>query len=65
MNNTNYKDIDQAIKEELEIIVQEDKHGLSAESLYANISNSSGPIEMLAEIFEVPISLVVRIKDTL
>lgn len=57
-----YEDIDEALKSELEEVVKSDRFGLSAETLYTHIYNSTGPITTLAEIFEVKASVVRKIK---
>jgi hypothetical protein len=52
------------IKQVLEYIIEtEDPYGLKPETLYENIKNSIGTPESLAEIFGVPIDLVVKIKE--
>ena len=60
---TEYKDLDDALKFELEEAVKSDRYGLQAETLYKNIFNSSGPITTLATIFDVKASIVRKIKD--
>ena len=57
-----YEDINTNIKNWLEDIVKDDPYGLSAKTLYYNIYNSVGDVEMLSKIFEVPIGLIRIIK---
>ena len=59
-----YENLNTNIKNWLEEIVQEDEHGLRAETLYRNIYNSSGDERQLAQIFDVPVGLVKAIKDS-
>ena len=58
-----YENIDTNIKNWLEDIVKDDPYGLSAKTLYYNIYNSLGDVEMLSKIFEVPTELIKVIKE--
>jgi len=53
---------DENIKKWLKEIVSEDKHGLSAKTLYDNILFSTGNENQLAQLFEVPVELIRAIK---
>lgn len=59
----NYNEINNEIKDELTLICEEDQYGLNPETLYKNISNSTGTNEKLAELYDVSISLVKKIKS--
>ena len=59
-----YNELNSNIKNWIEEIIQEDEHGLRAETLYRNIQNSTGDEKQLAQLFEVPIGLVRAIKDS-
>jgi len=52
------------IKNILEYIIEtEDPYGLKPETIYENIKNSAGTYENIANIFGVPVDLVVKIKE--
>lgn len=57
-----YEDLEDEVKQELEAIADNDPYGLSPKTLYKNILCSTGDDEALSKIFEVPLSLVKRIK---
>ena len=57
-----FEDLNEKLKQEIEDIVKEDPFGLNAETLYKNIYNSSGPVEVLAELFNVSTMLVYKIR---
>lgn len=57
-----YENLDEGLKLELEKAVKSDNYGLEAKTLYQNIFTSTGPIETLAKIFDVKVSVVRKIK---
>jgi len=57
-----FEDLDERLKLELEEAVKSDNYGLEAKTLYQNIYNSTGLITTLAEIFDVKVSVVRKIK---
>lgn len=57
-----YEDLDPGLKSILENIVEDDKYGLNAITLYHNIFRSSGASETIAHIYDVPEELVKLIK---
>ena len=57
-----YTKVDEKIKEWLESVIYEENDCQKAESLWANIKNSSGSDEKLSELFSVPIKLIQLIK---
>ena len=59
-----YEDLDESIKLELEEVIKNDPYRLKPETLYKNIYNSTGPIATLAEIFDVSVLLVGKIKNS-
>jgi hypothetical protein len=59
-----YEELEDDIKRQLEKIADNDPYGLSPKTLYKNILCSSGDDETLSKLFEVPLSLVKRIKQT-
>lgn len=58
-----YEDLEDEVKQELEAIADNDPHGLSPKALYNDILCLTGSDEALAKIFEVPLSLVKKIKQ--
>ena len=58
-----YEKLPKELRQKLEMICALDPYGLSPQTLYRNIYNSSGTIEQLARLFEVPPSLVQEIKE--
>ncbi|MDP3266170.1 MAG: hypothetical protein Q8M39_05010 [Sulfuricurvum sp.] len=58
-----YEDLEDEVKQELEAISDNDPYGLSPKTLFKNILCSTGDDETLSKIFEVPLSLVKRIKE--
>lgn len=58
-----YEELEEDIKRQLEQIADNDPYGLSPKTLYNNILFSTGDNEALSKIFEVPLSLVIRIKE--
>jgi hypothetical protein len=58
-----YENLEDEVKQELEAISDNDPYGLSPKTLYKNILHSTGDDETLSKIFEVPLSLVKRIKQ--
>ena len=49
--------------DELKIIVNSDQWRLKHETLYKNIMNSTRTHEELAEMFNIPIEIVITIKS--
>lgn len=58
-----YKDLNNSIKKQLETICKDNPHNLNAESLYINIVNSKGNIQMLTMIFDIDEKLIIKIKQ--
>lgn len=58
-----YEDLDDDTKQQLQQIAASDAYGLNPKTLYNNILYSTGDNELLSRIFEVPLSLVIRIKE--
>jgi len=58
-----YEELEDEVKQELEAIADNDPYGLSPKTLYKNILCSTGNDETLSKIFEVPLSLMKRIKQ--
>jgi hypothetical protein len=58
-----YNQIDDTLKAKLQMICDEDLYGLRPQSLYNNIAYSVGDPESLANLFEVPLSLIKAIKE--
>ena len=63
MEDDIYEHIPYEIKEQLELICLYDPYGLNPRTLFYNIYSSSGSYEKLAKIYDVPLSLVRRIKE--
>ena len=59
-----FEDLPKELQEQIEDICELDPYGLSPQTLYTNVYNSSGSYEKLAEIFEVMLSLVKKIKES-
>ena len=58
-----YDKLPKELKSKIEMICALDPYGLNPQTLYRNIYTSSGTIEQLARLFEVPPSLVREIKE--
>ena len=58
-----YEELNKFIKQWLEESVADDEHGLSAQTLYRNIYNSTGDEKSLALIFAVPVGLIRAVKE--
>lgn len=58
-----YDQIDDTLKAKLQMICDEDPYGLRPQSLYNNIAYSVGDPVSLANLFEVPLSLIEAIKE--
>lgn len=61
--SVSYENIDNQIKDELMVICKTDEFGLNPESLYQNICRSVGDVNKLAELFEVDVELIKKIKE--
>ena len=59
-----YEDLPRELKQSIEEICELDPYGLSPNTLYRNIYNSTGSYVELAKIFEVMPSLVKAIKES-
>ncbi len=59
-----YEYIAADLQEQIQEIADTDEFGtLDAKTLYNGIRNSTGTIENLAALYEVPVDLVIEIKD--
>ena len=59
-----YDDLQKSLQIALKVVCESDPYGLSPQTIYANIYNSSGSYETLAKIFDVAPSLVKAIKES-
>jgi len=58
-----FQELDKTLQDKLNAICNDDPYNLNTESLYINIANSTGSIQMLARIFELPEELIKEIKE--
>jgi len=58
-----FQELDKKIQDKLNAICTDNPYNVNAESLYINIANSAGNIQMLAMIFELPEELIKEIKE--
>lgn len=58
-----FEDLDKTLQNQIIDICNEDPYGLNPEFLYINILHSTGSTETLSKVFEVPETLIIRIKE--
>lgn len=58
-----FEEIDKTLQNQIIDVCNEDPYGLNPEFLYINIFNSSGNTQTLSKVFEVPETLIIRIKE--
>ena len=58
-----FEDLDKTLQNQIIDICNEDPYGLNPEFLYINILHSNGSTETLSKVFEVPETLIIRIKE--
>ena len=58
-----YEELTKNLQQQIKKIADSDEFGtLEAKTLYNGIRNSTGTNETLAELYEVPVDLVIKIK---
>ncbi len=58
-----FEDLDKTLQNQIIDVCNEDPYGLNPEFLYINIFNSSGNTQTLSKVFEVPETLIIKIKE--
>jgi hypothetical protein len=58
-----FEEIDKTLQNQIIDICNEDPYGLNPEFLYINIFNSTGNTQTLSKVFEVPETLIIKIKE--
>ena len=58
-----FEELDKPLQNQIIDICNEDPYGLNPEFLYLNILNSKGNIQTLSKVFEVPETLIIKIKE--
>ena len=58
-----FEEIDKTLQNQIIDVCNEDPYGLNPEFLYINIFISSGNTQTLSKVFEVPETLIIRIKE--
>jgi hypothetical protein len=59
-----YDELDPRLQTWIQSICDEDQYGLRPQTLYNNIALSTGDEKTLASLFEVPLGLIRKIKET-
>lgn len=57
-----FEEIDKTLQNQIIDICNDDPYGLNPEFLYINILHSTGSTETLSKVFEVPETLIIKIK---
>ncbi len=58
-----FEEIDKTLQNQIIDICEADPYGLNPEFLYMNIFNSTGNTQTLSKVFEVPETLIIKIKE--
>ena len=58
-----FEQLDQSLQKQIEDICKDDQYNLNPRFLYINIFNSTGNIQTLSKVFEVPEILIIKIKE--
>ncbi len=58
-----FEEIDKPLQNQIIDICKDDHYGLNPEFLYMNIFNSTGNTQTLSKVFEVPETLIIKIKE--
>ncbi len=58
-----FEELDQSLQNQIIDICKDDPYNLNPEFLYINIFNSNGNTQTLSKVFEVPETLIIKIKE--
>ncbi|WP_122893897.1 hypothetical protein [Arcobacter peruensis] len=58
-----FEELDKSLQKQIIDICKDDPYNLNPKSLYKNILNSSGNLQTLSKMFEVPELLIIKIKE--
>jgi hypothetical protein len=58
-----FEQLDQSLQKQIKDICKDDQYNLNPRFLYINIFNSTGNIQTLSKVFEVPEILIIKIKE--
>ena len=58
-----FEELDQSLQNQIIDICKDDPYNLNPEFLYINMFNSIGNIQTLSKVFEVPETLIIKIKE--
>lgn len=58
-----FEELEQSLQNQIIDICNDDPYGLNPEFLYMNIYNSNGHTQTLSKVFEVPETLIIKIKE--
>ena len=58
-----FEELNKDLQNQIIDICNDDPYGLNPEFLYINIFNSTGSTQTLSKIFEVPETLIIKIKE--
>ena len=58
-----FEELDEPLQNQIIDICKDDPYNLNPEFLYMNIFNSTGNIQTLSKVFEVPEQLIIKIKE--
>jgi hypothetical protein len=58
-----FQELNKNLQNQIIDICNDDPYGLNPEFLYINILNSTGNIQTLSKVFEVPEILIINIKE--
>lgn len=58
-----FEELNESLQNQIIDICKDDPYGLNPEFLYINVFNSIGNIQTLSNMFEVPETLIIKIKE--
>ena len=58
-----FEELEQSLQNQIIDICKDDPYNLNPEFLYINMFNSTGNIQTLSKVFEVPEALIIKIKE--
>ena len=58
-----FEDLDISLQKQIIDICEDDPYNLNPRFLYMNIYNSTGHTQTLSKVFEVPETLIIKIKE--
>ena len=58
-----FEELEISLQKQIIDICEDDPYNLNPKTLYRNIFNSKGDIQTLSKVFEVPETLIIKIKE--